>query len=236
MNSISEHIRILLSGEVFFLLLTLGSFLLGVFLYKRTKIPLLQPLLVSMIIIIPFLKITGIEYQVFYEKTRLLSFMLGPSVVALGYVLYEQIEHIRGNVISILTSVFVGSLVGILSVVLIAKLFGADRLLTASLAPKSVTTPIAMNLAENTGGVPSLAAVFVVICGLFGGIVGPLILRRVGVKSSIAKGLALGSASHALGTVKAMEMGALEGAISGLAIGIMGVMTALLIPFLERFF
>ena len=236
MNSISEHIRILLSGEVFFLLLTLGSFLLGVFLYKRTKIPLLQPLLVSMIIIITFLKITGIEYQVFYEKTRLLSFMLGPSVVALGYVLYEQIEHIRGNVISILTSVFVGSLVGILSVVLIAKLFGADRLLTASLAPKSVTTPTAMNLAENTGGVPSLAAVFVVICGLFGGIVGPLILRRVGVMCSIAKGLALGSASHALGTVKAMEMGALEGAISGLAIGIMGVMTALLIPFLERFF
>lgn len=236
MNSISEHIRILLSGEVFFLLLTLGSFLLGVFLYKRTKIPLLQPLLVSMIIIIPFLKITGIEYQVFYEKTRLLSFMLGPSVVALGYVLYEQIEHIRGNVISILTSVFVGSLVGILSVVLIAKLFGADRLLTASLAPKSVTTPIAMNLAENTGGVPSLAAVFVVICGLFGGLAGPLILRRIGVKSSIAKGLALGSASHALGTVKAMEMGALEGAISGLAIGIMGVMTALLIPFVERFF
>ncbi len=236
MTSIVEHIRTLLSGEVFFLLLTLGSFLLGVLLYKRTRIPLLQPLLVSMIIIIPFLKITGIEYQVFYEKTRLLSFMLGPSVVALGYVLYEQIEHIRGNVISILTSVFVGSLVGILSVVLIAKLFGADRLLTASLAPKSVTTPIAMNLAENTGGVPSLAAVFVVICGLFGGLVGPLILRRIGVKSSIAKGLALGSASHALGTVKAMEMGALEGAISGLAIGIMGVMTALLIPFVERFF
>lgn len=236
MTYIVEHIKTLLGGEVFFLLLTLGSFLLGVLLYKRTKISLLQPLLVSMIIIIPFLKITDIEYQVFYEKTRLLSFMLGPSVVALGYVLYEQIEHIRGNVISILTSVFVGSLVGILSVVLIAKLFGADRLLTASLAPKSVTTPIAMNLAENTGGVPSLAAVFVVICGLFGGLVGPLILHRIGVKSSIAKGLALGSASHALGTVKAMEMGALEGAISGLAIGIMGVMTALLIPFVERFF
>ena len=236
MSNFADYIRSLISGEVFFLLLTMGSFLLGVFLYKRTKIALLQPLLVSMIIIIPFLKITGIEYQLFYEQTRLLSFMLGPSVVALGYVLYEQIEHIRGNVISILTSVFVGSLVGILSVVLIAKLFGADKILTASLAPKSVTTPIAMNLAEHSGGLPSLAAVFVVICGLFGGLVGPLILRRIGVKSSIAKGLALGSASHALGTVKAMEMGALEGAISGLAIGIMGVMTALLIPFVERFF
>lgn len=236
MRNIETYTETLLSGEVFLLFLTMGSFLLGVYLYKRTKIALLQPLLVSMIIIIPFLKISGIDYQVFYAQTRLLSFMLGPSVVALGYVLYEQIEHVRGNVTSILVSVFVGSLVGIFSVVLIAKVFDADKMLTASLAPKSVTTPIAMNLAEHAGGVPSLAAVFVVICGLFGGLVGPLVLRRIGVKSRIAKGLALGSASHALGTAKAMEMGALEGAISGLAIGIMGIMTALLIPFVEKFF
>lgn len=231
-----ERLKPLISGEVFLLLLVMGTFLLGVYLYKRTKVALLQPLLVSMIVIIPFLKITGIEYSVFYEKTRLLNFMLGPAVVSLGYVLYEQIEYIRGNVISILTSVFSGSLVGIMSVVVIAKLLGADKMLTASLAPKSVTTPIAMNLAEQSGGIPALAAVFVVICGIFGGLAGPLVLRRIGVKSKIARGLALGSASHALGTVKAMEMGALEGAISGLAIGIMGIMTALLIPFAERFF
>jgi len=236
MNELLEQLKPIFSSEVFLLTLVMGSFLLGVFLYKRTQITLLQPLLITMLIIIPFLKITGIEYQTFYQKTNILNFMLGPSVVALGYVLYEQIENVKGNVISILTSVFVGSVVGIVSVVLIAKAFGADRLLMASLAPKSVTTPIAISLAEKDGGAPALTAAFVVICGLFGGLVGPIILRRLGINSKIAKGLAMGSSSHALGTARAMEMGALEGAISGLAIGIMGIMTALLIPFAEWLF
>ncbi len=236
MNELFEQLKPLFSGEVFLLTLVMGSFLLGIFLYKRTQITLLQPLLITMLIIIPFLKITGIEYHTFYQKTSILNFMLGPSVVALGYVLYEQIENVKGNVISILTSVFVGSVVGIVSVVLIAKAFGADRLLMASLAPKSVTTPIAISLSEKDGGAPALTAAFVVICGLFGGLVGPIILRRMGINSKIAKGLAMGSSSHALGTARAMEMGALEGAISGLAIGIMGIMTALLIPFAEWLF
>lgn len=236
MSVFAEQLKPIFSGEVFLLMLVMGSFLFGVYLYKRTKISLLQPLLISIFIIIPFLKITGIEYKTFYEQTRILNFMLGPSVVALGYVLYEQIEHLKGNVISILTSVFIGSIVGILSVILIAKLFGADQLLVSSLAPKSVTTPIAMSLAAKNGGVPALTATFVVICGIFGGFIGPIVLRIIGVKSKIARGLAMGSASHAMGTARAIEMGALEGAISGLAIGIMGVMTAFLIPIIESFF
>lgn len=236
MHNILDHIRPYISSEVFILALVMGSFLLGIYIYKKTQIALLQPLLISMIVIIPFLKITGIEYQTFHNNTRILNFMLGPSVVSLGYVLYEQIEHIKGNVISILTAVFVGSIVGIVSVILIAKALGADKILIASLAPKSVTTPIAISLAEKSGGVPALAATFVVICGIFGGIIGPIVLRNIGIKSKIAKGLAMGSASHALGTARAMEMGALEGAISGMAIGIMGIMTALLIPFAEMLF
>ena len=236
MSTILQQIGELFKGEVFMLTLAMGTFLLGVWIYKRTKITLLQPLLISMVIIIPFLKVTGIDYHTFYQQTRLLNFMLGPSVVALGFVLYEQIEHIKGNVVSILTAVFVGSIVGIFSVLLIAKLLGADHMLMASLAPKSVTTPIAISLAEKNGGVPALTAAFVVICGLFGGLVGPIILRRLGIKSKIAQGLAMGSASHALGTVRALEMGALEGAISGLAIGIMGIMTALMIPLVKMFF
>lgn len=236
MNNWIEQIRPYISSEIFLLGLVMGTFLLGVFIYRKTKITLLQPLLISILIIIPFLKFTGISYQTFYQQTHFLNFMLGPSVVALGYVLYEQIEYIRGNVISILTAVFVGSVVGIVSVVLIAKAFGADKVLMASLAPKSVTTPIAISLAEKSGGVPALAAAFVVICGIFGGLIGPIVLRKIGVKSKIAQGLAMGSASHALGTARAMEMGAVEGAISGLAIGIMGIMTALLIPFAEMLF
>ncbi len=160
--------------------------------------------------------------------------MLGPCVVSLGYVLYEQIEHIKGNVISIFTAIVVGSIVGIVSVMLIAKVFGADRMLIASLAPKSVTTPIAMSVVERTGGVPALAAAFVVICGIFGGIIGPVVLRKLGIQSKIAQGLAMGASAHALGTVRALQMGAVEGAISGLAIGIMGIITALIIPFADR--
>jgi predicted murein hydrolase (TIGR00659 family) len=236
MDTILEQIKPFICTEVFLLMFSMGTFLFGVFLYKKTNITLLQPLLISMLIIIPFLKLTGIDYATFSQNTRILNFMLGPSVVALGYVLYEQIEQIRGNVVSILTSVFVGSVVGIVSVVLIAKAMGADRLLMASLAPKSVTTPIALSLSEKDGGVPALTAAFVVICGLMGGLAGPIILRRLGIKSKIAKGLAMGSSSHALGTARAMEMGAVEGAISGLAIGIMGIMTALLIPFAEWLF
>ncbi len=236
MNELLNNLRPLFSGEVFLLMLVMGSYLLGVYIYKRTKMSFLQPLLISMLLIIPFLKMTGIDYKTFYEQTRILNFMLGPSVVALGYVLYEQIEHVKGNIISILTSVFIGSVVGIVSVMLIAKLFGADKMLISSLAPKSVTTPIAMSLAEKNGGIPALTAAFVVICGIFGGFIGPIVLRLIGVRSKIARGLAMGSASHAIGTVRAIEMGALEGAISGLAIGIMGVMTAFLIPFIEMFF
>jgi len=236
MNNLAEHLRPLISNEVFMLMFVMGTFLLGVLIYKRTKITLLQPLLISMIIIIPFLKITGIDYPTFYQQTRILNFMLGPSVVALGYILYAQIEQIKGNVISILTAVFIGSIVGILSVVLVAKAFGADHLLIASLAPKSVTTPIAISLSEKSGGIPALTAAFVVICGIFGGLVGPIILRSIGIKSKIATGLAMGSSAHALGTARAMEIGAVEGAISGLAIGIMGIMTALMIPFAEKLF
>lgn len=230
-----EVLHTMLSGEVFLLMLVFGSFLFGVYLYRKLNFPLLQPLLISMVIIIPFLKVTGISYNTFYEKTQFLNFMLGPSVVALGYVLYEQIEHIKKNALSILTSVFIGSIVGISSVILVAKIFGADKSLMASLAPKSVTTPIAMNIAESTGGIPALTVAFVVICGIFGGLVGPIILRKMKIKSKVAKGLAMGSAAHALGTSKALEMGTLEGAISGLAIGIMGIMTALLVPFVEKF-
>ena len=234
MENIQESLKLLFSGEAFMLSLVMGTYLLGIYLYKRLKFSLLQPLLISVVLIILFLKLTGIEYATFHTQTRFLNFMLGPSVVALGYVLYEQIRYVKGNVISILTAVFTGSIVGIASVIFVAKLFGADRILLISLAPKSVTAPIAMSIAENTGGIPELAVVFVVICGMFGGLAGPLILRKIGVKSKIAKGLAMGSASHALGTVRAMEMGAAEGAISGLAIGIMGIMTALLIPVIEK--
>ena len=131
---------------------------------------------------------------------------------------------------SILTSVFVGAIVGIVSVIVIGKVMGADQALIASLQPKSVTTPIAMGISEKTGGIPSLTAVIVVAVGIFGSIVGPVVMKALKIESRIAKGLALGASSHGVGTAAAIQIGAIEGAISGLAIGLMGVMTAVLIP------
>lgn len=217
-------------SELFALTLVVGTYLAATALYKKVHFCLLHPLVTSILAIIAVLEVLGIQYESFRQSSHLIHFMLGPSVVALGYVLYEQIQYLKGNVVSILTSVFVGALVGIVSVIVIGKLMGADQALIATLQPKSVTTPIAMGIAEKAGGMPSLTAVIVVAVGIFGSIVGPVIMKVLGIESHIAKGLALGASSHGVGTATAIQIGAVEGALSGLAIGLMGIMTAVLVP------
>lgn len=219
--------------EIFILTLVVGVYLAAVWLYRKTGLKLLHPLLVSIPVLSAILHVLDIPYDSFEKGSRIVSFMLGPTVVALGYLLYEQIARLKENAVSILTSVFVGCVTGILSVIFIARYFGADEALIASLEPKSVTTPIAMSIAERSGGIPSIAAVVVIVVGIFGGMVGPFILERLGITSRIARGLALGSAAHGLGTARAMELGTIEGAVSGLAIGVMGIMTAILVPVIE---
>ncbi|MFV0272070.1 MAG: LrgB family protein [Macellibacteroides fermentans] len=225
----------LLESEVFILTLVIGTYIASTILYRKTKISLLHPLLTSILLIIAVLQITGISYETFREGSRIINFMLGPTVVALGYVLYEQMKNLKGNVVSILTSLFVGALTGIISVILICKAMGASDILIASIQPKSVTTPIAIEIAEKTGGIPSLTAVIVVAVGIFGSMSGPFILKKLGVENRIAKGLALGASAHGIGTSVAIQIGAIEGAISGLAIGIMGIMTAILVPLVQAF-
>lgn len=226
----------LLHSEIFILTLVIGVYLAAVWLFRKTKLNILHPLLVSIPVLAVITHVLGVSFEEFEKGSRIISFMLGPTVVVLGYLLYEQMAQLKENAVSIITSVFVGCITGILSVIFIARYFGADHALIASLEPKSVTTPIAMCIAERSGGIPSIAAVVVIVVGIFGGIVGPFILERLGIKSRIARGLALGSAAHGLGTARAMELGTIEGAISGLAIGVMGIMTAILVPIIELFF
>ena len=219
----------ILTTEVFDLALVVGTYIAATLLYRKTHLSLLHPLLTSIFVIIVFLEAFDIPYESFRQGSHLVHFMLGPSVVALGYVLYNQMQYLKGNVVSILTSVFVGAVVGIVSVIAIGKCMGADPSLIATLQPKSVTTPIAMGIAEKNGGIPSLTAVVVVAVGIFGSIVGPAVMKVLGIESRIAKGLALGASSHGVGTAAAIQLGAVEGAISGLAIGLMGIMTAILV-------
>ena len=178
----------LAQSEVFSLTLVIGTYMAALALYKKTRISLLHPLLTSILVIIAVLKMMGIEYESFQRGSHLIHFLLGPSVVALGFVLYEQMQYLKGNVISILTSVFVGAIIGIVSVIVIGDLMGADQALIATLQPKSVTTPIAMGIAEKAGGMPSLTAVIVVAVGIFGSIVGPFVMKVLGIEAGSPKG------------------------------------------------
>ena len=224
----------LINSQIFLLTLTVGVYLGAIQLRRKINFALLHPVFVSLLVLIVFIRLTGIEYEHYMQQTQIIDFMLGLSVVALGYILHDQIYNIRGNVISIVMAILVGSAVGIVSVALIARWMGAEPAVVASLEPKSVTTAIALSVSANSGGIPALTSVVVIVVGVFGGIVGPWVLKKIGVESRIAKGLAMGAAAHALGTARAMELGAVEGAISGLAIGLMGLATAVLVPILEK--
>ena len=223
--------REILTSEVFLLAFTLGIYAGACWIYQKTRFALLHPVLVTIAIIIVLLLTFKVDYLTYQKGSHLIDFMLGPSVVALGYALYTQVAHIKANAVSILTSLFVGSVTGIGSVLILAKMLGSSKVLAITLAPKSVTTPIAIAISERFGGIPSLTAVVVISVGIVGGIAGPWILRVLKVDSKIAVGLALGASAHGLGTARAMELGAIEGAIGGLAIGLTGLITALIAPF-----
>lgn len=227
-------VETLLSSQVCLLTLTLAAYLAARWIYRRVGFILLHPLLMAVAVVIVYLKVTGVSYELYREQTQILDFMLGVSVVALGYLLHEQIRQVKGNLTAILTAITVGSVVGIVSVIEIARWMGADELVVVSLQPKSVTMAIALGVSEASGGVPALTSIAVILVGIFGGIAGPAILRLFGIKSRIAVGLALGAGSHAMGTARAMELGAVEGAMGGLAIGLMGGVTALLVPVIEK--
>ena len=218
----------ILSSTPAMLLLVIGSYYIGTLLYRRLRSAWVHPVAVAMILCIVVLLILGIDYPTFQAGTAFLDFLLGPSVVALGYLLYEQLEHLRGREIAIFVATITGAFIGIASVILLGHLFGLDAKLIASLQPKSATIPIAIPLSELSGGLPAVTAVVVFLTGLVGSLIGPWVLDKCGITNPIARGLALGSASHGIGTSRAIELGALEGAVSGLAIGLTGVAISLL--------
>ena len=230
MGEMEQIIQNLFQYDVFVLVLVVGIYLLSIKLHLKIRFPLLNPVLITILVLIGLLIILDVPYATFKKSSQMINFLLGPSVVALGYILHKQIHYLKGNVVSVLTSITVGAVVGIASILLVGKLFGADQTLIASLAPKSVTTPIAMALSESNGGIPALTAVVVVVAGVMGSIIAPPIMNWLGIKSPIAKGIALGASSPGVGTATAIQMCAIEGALSGLAIGIMGTITSLLLP------
>ena len=216
------------------LALTFSAFALFKGVQKKTGWVLLNPILLTIATLILYLKVTGISYETYSEGGQLIEFWLKPAVVALGVPLYLQLEMIKKQLLPILLSQLVGCLVGLVSVILIAKELGATPEVVCSLAPKSVTTPIAMEVSDATGGIPSLTAAVVVLVGLFGAVFGFKVLGFGQVKSPIAQGLSMGTASHAIGTSAAMEISSKYGAYASLGLTLNGILTAVLAPIVLR--
>ena len=223
-----------LENEFFLLTITFGIFFLAKWLQKRTGIMLLNPILLTIAILIIFLKVTGVSYETYNEGGHLIEFWLKPAVVALGVPLYLQLETIKKQLFPILLSQLAGCVVGVASVVLIAKWMGASNEIIYSLAPKSVTTPIAMEVAQSLGGIPSLTAAVVVCVGLLGGMLGFKAMHMTHIGSPMAQGLSMGTAAHAVGTSAAMEVSRKYGAFASLGLTLNGIFTALLTPTILR--
>ncbi len=210
--------------------ITLAVFQLAYAAYEKARWVFLQPVLVSMTLIVGILLLCGIDYDEYRISAQWLTILLGPATVALAVPLYLNLRRIRELFGPIVITLLIAGMFATALGMALAWLFGAERMILMTLAPKSVTSPIAMLVAEQIGGVVALAAVFVMITGVLGAILGPELLRRFGVQHPAARGIALGLTAHAVGTAQALQESEECGAFAALAMSLMGVMTAVLLP------
>ena len=222
--------RTIITNEYFMLALTFDVFYAAKTIQRRLGWVLFNPILIAIAIIIFFLLVMDIPYEKYHEGAKMIEFWLKPAVVALGVPLYLQLSSIKQQFLPILASQLMGCIAGIVSVVVISKLLGASDVVIMSLASKSVTTPIAMEVTQVLGGIPSLTAAIVVITGLIGAIIGFKTLSVSHVNNPMALGLSMGAASHALGTSAAMDRDQFVGAYASLGLTLNGIFTALLTP------
>jgi predicted murein hydrolase (TIGR00659 family) len=223
----------LAASPLFHLTLTLAAYLVGDYLFRKSgHMALFNPVLIAILLIVGVLLATGVSYARYFEGAQFVHFLLGPATVALAVPLYRQFDRVRHSGPAILIALLGGSATALVTATTITWALGAPREVVASIAPKSVTTPIAMGVSEQIGGLPSLTAVLVILTGIFGAMFGTTILERLGVREASAEGFALGLASHGIGTARALQVSEVAGAFSALAMGLNGLATSFLAPFL----
>ncbi len=222
--------------SVFHVTLTVVMLLLSQELCRRVKHPLMSPLILAIVGIIVVLKVLHIDLALYESGSTTITFFLGPVTVALAVPLYHQLDNLKRHMMPILLGILLGSAVSVLSTMALGAAFGLSRELVMSLSPKSTTTAIAVELSSSFGGISALTVAFVIFAGTLGNVVGEPLFRALKVKHPTSKGVALGTASHAFGTNRALEMGPTEGAMSSLSIGVAGLMTTFLLPLLVNFY
>lgn len=227
-------VSLLTSPALFGLVLTLVTFCLGIWLRHKTGIALLNPLIVSITLCILFLVGTDTPYETYAKGTAPLSLMLTPATVCYALPLYHQWSHLKACPKALLVGTLAGSCAGLVCILLLGRAFGLGAVLVRSLLPKSITTAIGIDLSAELGGIVAITVAAIIVTGNLGNIFAESLCRLFKIHHPIAKGLAIGTSTHAVGTVKAMEMGELIGAISSLAIVIAGLITVLLAPLAAR--
>lgn len=211
--------------------LTLLFFYAGMLLKKKFKSAIVNPLLIAVALIIAFLALTKISYSSYYEGAKYINWFLTPATICLAVPLYEQLEALRKNAAAVLCGIISGVLVSLLSVLLLSMLFGLSHKEYVTFLPKSVTTAIGMTVSEEMGGYSPITVAVIIMTGITGNLICVPLLKALRIEEPIAKGIAIGTASHAIGTGKAMEIGSLTGAMSSLSIVVAGVLTVILAPF-----
>ncbi len=215
-----------LSGSSFFgLALSLAAYMAGMALKKRFRSPLLNPLLIAIVLTMGVLLLTGVKYEDYLTSANMLSKFLTPATVCLAIPLYERLDMLKKNYRALLCGILSGVITSVTCILALCALFGIGHAEYVTLLPKSVTTAIGMGVAEQLGGYTSITAAAIIITGILGNAIGEGVLKLFHITDPIAKGVALGSSAHAIGTVKAMELGETEGAMSSLSIAVAGVMT-----------
>ena len=210
---------------LFALCLTFAAYQVGLLCKKKWKSAVFNPLLISIVFIIIILKVTNIKYEVYEDGSQLLNYLLTPSTVCLAIPLYQQMGLLKKNMKAILAGILSGVFTSLAGVWVFSTLFHLDKQIYATLLPKSITTAIGMGISEELGGIVTITVAAIIITGIIGNMFGDVICRLCGIRHPIATGLAIGTATHAIGTAKAMEIGEIEGAMSSLSIAVAGLIT-----------
>lgn len=220
------------TNSVFFgVLLCLSAYQAGLFLRQKTKIAAFNPLLISIIIVIFVLVVFNIKFQDFYNSSKYISYLLTPATVALAIPLYSKLSLLKSNFKAIMSGLIAGVLTSLISIFVMALLFGLSHEHYASMLPKSITTAIGIGVSQEIGGIPTITTAVIIVTGVFGNVTADIIYKIFNIKNPIAKGIGLGSSAHAIGTSKALEMGETEGAMSSLSIAMAGIITVVFASF-----
>lgn len=218
--------REIFSNSLFFgVLISLSGYELGIFLKRKTRLSVMNPLLVSIVFVIGVLSLFHIDYEVYNSGGKYLSYLLTPATVCLAIPLYKQIELLKKYGMAIAAAVFAGTVTSLASVLILSLLFRLGHTMYVTLLPKSITTAIGMGMSEELGGLVNITVTVIVVTGVLGNVLGEWVFKWFHIKDRIARGLALGTSAHAIGTSKAMELGDIEGAMSSLAIVTTGLLT-----------